>query len=86
MDVYESVRLIDSTLLGRVVLMTGGAFTHRAGEFLASVDSPVLQKPFESNELHALVHTIEQRHARVEAAVVTAGIITRGQSPHETES
>lgn len=86
MDVYESVRLIDSMLLGRIVLMTGGAFTHRAGEFLASVDAPVLQKPFESGELHAIVSTVEQRQAQATAALVTAGIIARQASPHETGS
>jgi nitrogen-specific signal transduction histidine kinase/CheY-like chemotaxis protein len=61
MDVYEALRLIDPALLPRVVLMTGGAFTNRARQFLSEVDSPVLEKPFEPGELHAIVRTLEQR-------------------------
>lgn len=60
-DVYESLRLVDSTLLGRVVLMTGGAFTVRACQFLSRVDVPVVEKPFDAEQLHALVQTFEHR-------------------------
>lgn len=58
-DVYESLRLVDPTLLGRVVLMTGGAFTVRAGQFLSRVDVPVVEKPFDAGQLHALVQTLD---------------------------
>jgi len=65
-DVYESVRLLDPTLLERIVLMTGGAFTARAREFLSSVSATVLEKPFQSGELLALVEaTAARRHGRV---------------------
>src|SRR5262249_5457794 len=86
MDVYESVRLIDPALLGRVVLMTGGASTHRAGEFLSSVDAPVLEKPFESSELHAIVRSIEERRQQTSAALIAAGVMTKTTSLHERES
>jgi signal transduction histidine kinase/ActR/RegA family two-component response regulator len=63
MDVYEALQLIEPSLVGRVVLMTGGAFTARAGEFLASVDAPMLEKPFEPDMLHTVVDALEHRRA-----------------------
>ncbi len=60
-DVYEALRLIDPRLLDRVVLMTGGAFTTRAGEFLATVDTPMLEKPFEPARLHQIVQAVDRR-------------------------
>jgi len=61
MDVYESLRLMDPALVRRVVLMTGGAFTQRAGQFLAQVDAPLIEKPFEPGQLHAIVSGLESR-------------------------
>ena len=61
MDVYESLRLVDPALLGRVVLMTGGAFTTRAGQFLSEVAAPMIEKPFYPGQLHAIVNTLEHR-------------------------
>ena len=61
MDVYESLRLVDPTLLGRVVMMTGGAFTARAGHFLSEVDPPLIEKPFHPGQLHAIVNALEHR-------------------------
>ncbi|HEX5062985.1 MAG TPA: ATP-binding protein [Kofleriaceae bacterium] len=72
MDVYESLRLIAPALVGRVVLMTGGAFTHRAGEFLSTVNAPVLEKPFESGQLQAIVNAIERQHELAEAPILAA--------------
>lgn len=86
MDVYESVRLIDPALLSRVVMMTGGAFTHRAGEFLSSFDAPLLEKPFAPGELHAVVGTIERRHEEAKAALVAAGVLVRTPQLREKES
>ena len=60
-DVYESLRLVEPSLLDRVVLMTGGAFTVRAGQFLSRVDVHVVEKPFDAGQLHALVRTLEHR-------------------------
>jgi signal transduction histidine kinase/ActR/RegA family two-component response regulator len=62
-DVYEALRLIDPDLVERVVLMTGGAFTKRASEFLARVETPTLEKPFEPDQLRTLVHAIDRRRA-----------------------
>ncbi len=64
MDVYESLRLLSPTLQGRVVLMTGGAFTARARQFLANVDAMMIEKPFHPGQLHAVVHALEHRRDR----------------------
>jgi len=64
MDVYESLRLLNPTLQGRVVLMTGGAFTARARQFLANVDAMMIEKPFHPGQLHAVVHALEHRRER----------------------
>jgi PAS domain S-box-containing protein len=45
-DFYERVRGIGRGLERRIVFMSGGAFTARAAEFLASVDNRRLEKPF----------------------------------------
>jgi signal transduction histidine kinase/ActR/RegA family two-component response regulator len=61
MDVYEALRLIDPALRGRVVLMTGGAFTARARQFVSEVDALVIEKPFHPGQLHAIVNALEHR-------------------------
>ena len=42
-------------MLPRIVFMTGGAFTHAAGEFLQTVTNECLEKPFLGSALQALV-------------------------------
>jgi signal transduction histidine kinase/CheY-like chemotaxis protein len=64
MDVYEALRLLSPTLQRRVVLMTGGAFTARARQFLASVDAVMIEKPFQPGQLHAVVHALDHRRER----------------------
>jgi signal transduction histidine kinase/CheY-like chemotaxis protein len=63
MDVYDAIRLMDPVLLRRVVMMTGGAFSQRAREFLANIDAPVIEKPFEPGQLHAMVCSLERRQS-----------------------
>ena len=41
---------------GRVIFLTGGAFTVKAREFLDKVTNPRLEKPFEMPALRALVN------------------------------
>lgn len=55
MELYERLREDVPGAEQRVVFMTAGAFTRRAGEFLATVTNPVLEKPFEVDELVATV-------------------------------
>jgi PAS domain S-box-containing protein len=45
-ELYERVRTERPGLEERIVFMTGGAFTTRAAEFLASVDNLRVEKPF----------------------------------------
>jgi signal transduction histidine kinase/ActR/RegA family two-component response regulator len=81
-DVYEALRLIEPTLLRKVVLMTGGAFTREASEFLASVDAPLLEKPFEATQLRAIVNGSDR--ADLGASVPLTGVaaaIARGPRP-----
>jgi signal transduction histidine kinase len=55
MDLVEHLRARSPALADRVVLMTGGAFTERAREFLAAVPNQRLEKPFDAATLSALV-------------------------------
>ena len=55
MDVYEHVRRSRPGLEGRMVFMTGGAFTERARVFLEAVPNEVLEKPFAALKLEELV-------------------------------
>jgi CheY-like chemotaxis protein len=51
MDVHRELLLQRSGQEQRMVFMTGGAFTSRARQFLATVSNPILQKPFSTVEL-----------------------------------
>jgi signal transduction histidine kinase/DNA-binding response OmpR family regulator len=55
MDVYDQVRREQPGIQERMIFMTGGAFTPRAREFLASIDNPVLHKPFRLRDLTELL-------------------------------
>jgi PAS domain S-box-containing protein len=70
MEVYETLLARSPELAGRIIFMTGGAFTPRAAEFLATVGNPTLGKPFSRDDLLA---TLQGRHAQLEAAAA-AGI------------
>jgi PAS domain S-box-containing protein len=45
-DLYERLRAVHPGLERRLVFMTGGAFTERTAEFLASVENRRVEKPF----------------------------------------
>jgi PAS domain S-box-containing protein len=51
MDVYEFLRARRPGAERRVVFMTGGAFTDRARDFVATVKNTVLEKPFSAQAL-----------------------------------
>lgn len=53
--VLEEVTRVAPSLVGRVVLMTGGAYTHRAKALVESGRCPVLHKPLGVAELRAAV-------------------------------
>ena len=54
-EVYAEATARRPELAERFVFMTGGAFTERGREFLASVRAQVLDKPFDVAQLSALV-------------------------------
>ncbi|MEP7122632.1 MAG: ATP-binding protein [Byssovorax sp.] len=60
MDVYESLKDTDPDLTSRIIFMTGGTFTRRARDFLASIPNPALDKPFDLTMLEALLRTRTQ--------------------------
>ncbi|WP_224364973.1 PAS domain S-box protein [Hyalangium versicolor] len=55
MDLYGELERASPEVAGRVVFMTGGAFTPRAVSFLQSVPNPKLEKPLNLEELRMLV-------------------------------
>jgi len=55
MDVYEAVRRARPGVEKNFVLMTGGAFTHRARDFVAAVPNRCLDKPIDPEEIRRLV-------------------------------
>jgi len=55
MDLHEALAQTRPGLEERLVFMTGGAFTARARDFLRRVGNPRLEKPFEFEQLHAIV-------------------------------
>ncbi|MEO7329050.1 MAG: ATP-binding protein, partial [Minicystis sp.] len=57
MDLYDDVKRDRPELAERIIFMTGGTFTARARDFLASVPNPALDKPFDLETLEALLRT-----------------------------
>jgi CheY-like chemotaxis protein len=55
MDLYDKVKATRPAEAGRIVFMTGGAFTARARAFLASVDNDCLDKPFVRADLLGVI-------------------------------
>ncbi|HEY8040125.1 MAG TPA: PAS domain S-box protein [Polyangiaceae bacterium] len=55
MDVYERIAAQRPALAARFVFVTGGAFTERARAFVARVDAPVIEKPFDLTKLPELL-------------------------------
>ncbi len=57
MDLFATVQKLAPEQAQRMIFMTGGAFTHKAREFLAHVTNPHVDKPFEPAGLKHLVNT-----------------------------
>lgn len=66
MDVYDHVAKTRPGDERRIVFMTGGAFTHRARDFLDSVSNPRLTKPFDVDEADAALRTVIEDPAAAE--------------------
>jgi signal transduction histidine kinase len=55
MDLYEAIRVARPEVTKNVVFMTGGAFTSRSREFLASSGARTIDKPLDAKALRSLV-------------------------------
>ncbi|MBK9515918.1 MAG: response regulator [Anaeromyxobacter sp.] len=55
MDFHAALQAHDPAQAAGVIFITGGAFTARARDFLATVGNPCVEKPFEASALRQLV-------------------------------
>jgi signal transduction histidine kinase len=55
MELHQSIQRIDAEQAGRMIFVTGGAFTAAAREFLDRVPNPRIEKPVEATNLLAIV-------------------------------
>ena len=55
MDLHDELSRSHPALAARFVFMSGGAFTPRARDFLATTNQPRIEKPFDPKQLRALV-------------------------------
>ncbi|ADO68257.1 ATP-binding response regulator [Stigmatella aurantiaca] len=58
MELHEELSRVSAQVAGRMVFLTGGAFTPRAREFLGRVGNPCMEKPFLPEELRQLVQSL----------------------------
>lgn len=58
MDLYGQIAQRAPALLPRIVFMTGGAFTATEAAFLARIDNPQLEKPFDRATVRQAVHAV----------------------------
>ncbi len=58
MDLYRQLQRQRPGSEERLVFMTGGAFTPRASEFLATVSNPRIEKPFDLHKMRHLVRRL----------------------------
>lgn len=60
MDLHRDLERTDPELAGRMIFLTGGAFTPAAQQFLSDNSKEYIEKPFDSSNLRAII----QRHLR----------------------
>ncbi len=58
MELHEWLCERDPALAARMVFMTGGVFTDEARSFLARVDNPRMEKPFDHDELTVILRSV----------------------------
>jgi PAS domain S-box-containing protein len=63
-ELYERLQAERPGFERRIVFMTGGAFTARAAEFLASVDNQRIEKPFSLGVVERIVREMAEARAR----------------------
>lgn len=62
MDVYERLTQVRPELVSRFILMTGGAVTDEARDFVATYPGPILNKPFRLADLEGLAARVLESH------------------------
>jgi two-component system NtrC family sensor kinase len=62
-QVYEAVRQRHPRLVDRFVFITGGVLHERTRKFLASIENPIITKPFELGAVRELVLRLVARAA-----------------------
>ncbi len=75
--VYETLRERHPEIADRVVFMTGGAFTKKAREFVASTALQVLKKPVEVSVLYNLVARYDRERRAQGGAAATGPEVRR---------
>jgi CheY-like chemotaxis protein len=59
MELYAHLSAERPTVARRMIFMTGGAFTARSREFIATCDRPMLQKPIDRATLRRAIASVE---------------------------
>jgi FixJ family two-component response regulator len=67
MELHDRLCQVAPALADRTVFLTGGAFTPGARDFLARIPNPRIEKPFEPDQLRALVARVLAEHPLREA-------------------
>ena len=67
MDVYDAVKASREDLVEKIVFMTGGVFTERAREFIATVQNEILEKPIDVRNLVAMAERVAQHRTHANA-------------------
>ena len=65
-DLFEALRKDGAGLERRIAFMTGGAFTPRAREFVATVPNAVLEKPFDRGAVESAVLATLRAYGRAD--------------------
>ena len=58
MELHAEIVRIDTAQAGRIVFLTGGAFTPSARDFLVSTTNRRIEKPFDLKEVRRLVNEL----------------------------
>jgi CheY-like chemotaxis protein len=58
MDLHATLGKIAPDQVGKMVFMTGGAFTNQAREFFDQVPNPTIEKPFDRAGLLAVIDSV----------------------------
>lgn len=55
MDLHSRLQQVAPDQVGKMIFMTGGAFTDQSREFFDHVENPTIEKPFDKASLFAVI-------------------------------